>query len=149
MRIFPTSKHLNRDDILTLRMKTKIKNPSTLRFILSLDFLLGATIGLLGLNFTFYFACKLGLSYNFLYLISMITLIYSLVALILALMKRVNIPLLKLLIAANWAWTILSLYFIYLHFEVASPLGKFFLVSQVLVVGGLAYLEGKQLTKLR
>ena len=74
--------------------------------------------------------------------------LYSLVSLRLVSSKDISIPLLRGLIFANWAWAFLSIGFIYLHFQEATIFGKIFLLLNIPTVGGLAYLEGKQLERI-
>lgn len=130
-------------------MNYSIKNHSLLRKILWADFALGASCGLAGLLLCGTLVPVLGLGYELIFWISLITLLYSLVAFRLVSVKSIHIPLLRALIAANWAWTLVSLGFIYFHFSAASLLGQIWLILQILIVGGLAYLEGKQLEKIR
>lgn len=115
--------------------------------ILWADFFLGAISGLLGLSFFKLFIPIFGLTAEVLIWISAITFLYSLFALRLALMKPPSIPLLRILITANWAWTLISLGIIAFHFSDATLLGQAWLVLQIIVVGGLAWLEGNQLEK--
>jgi hypothetical protein len=46
---------------------------------------------------------------------------------------------------ANWIWTAISTILLFFHFATATAFGLTFLILQIFVVGGLAYLEGKQL----
>lgn len=113
--------------------------------ILWLDFLLGSTTAIIGLLFLNLMSNLLGLSRHLLLFISLITLLYAIVACILATQKNVSIPLLRALVFANWFWAILSTVLLFFHFENATIFGQIFLALQIFVVGGLAYLEGNQL----
>ena len=50
------------------------------------------------------------------------------------------------LVRANWLWTLVSLVMLASYWRVVTPLGHAFLVLQPLIVGGLAWLEGRHLT---
>ena len=89
----------------------------------------------------------LGLPTNLIKIISIVTLMYSIVALILATQKNISIPLLRLLVNANWVWTIISVILFFIHFNQAEMMGVIFLILQVIGVGALAYLEGNQILK--
>ncbi len=52
---------------------------------------------------------------------------------------------LRSLVRANWLWTIVSLVMLGVYRNQVTPLGLAFLVLQPLVVGGLAWLEGRHL----
>jgi hypothetical protein len=81
--------------------------------------------------------------------VSCIILIYALVVLNSVSQAIIPITLLRILIYANWIWAIISIVLLYFHFSKATTLGLLFLILQILVVGGLAYLEGKQIVKGR
>jgi hypothetical protein len=51
------------------------------------------------------------------------------------------------LVYANWCWTIISTILLLFHIAHATILGIIFLILQIIVVGILAYLEGKQIVK--
>ena len=61
----------------------------------------------------------------------------------------VSVPLLRVLVSANWAWTIVSLVLLAHSIGQATILGLVFLVLQIMVVAGLAYLEGAQIVSTR
>lgn len=127
-------------------MNYGIKNTPLLRKILWSDTLLGGTTAITGICFCAALTAILGLTTTFILSVSIITLCYSITAFILANQKNISIPLLIILVAANWIWTGISLGFLFVHFDTATVLGKTFLLLQVVVVGALAYLEGKQIT---
>ena len=128
-------------------MGYKIKNRSILNKLLWLDFILGASSSQAGLIFTIVLTKIFSLSFNLIFTISVITFAYSIVAFILTQQKIPSLVLLRILIKANWIWAIISVVLLYLHFENATIIGRTFLSLQVLVVGGLAYLEGNQIIK--
>jgi hypothetical protein len=126
-------------------MNYSIKDPGWLKKLLWADTILGGTTAITGICFLKSLDSILGLTRLFILYVSVITLCYAIVALILASQKKVFIPLLRILIYANWAWTIVSVILLFIHFDEALLLGKIFLVLQIIVVGGLAWLEGRQL----
>jgi hypothetical protein len=128
-------------------MKYAIKDLPLLRKILWLDAFLGGLTAVVGLCFSSVLTDVSGLTTRFILIVSAITLCYSAVAGILASQNTTSIPLLRLLIKANWIWTIISVGLLFVHVRAAQPVGKAFLVLQILVVGALAYLEGKQLIR--
>jgi len=128
-------------------MKYTIKDISLLRKLLWLDTLLGGSTALAGVFFSNSLGELLGLDSSFLLVVSIITLCYAIVACLLVNQTSISIILLRILIIANWAWAVSSIGLTFIHFETARPLGKIFLLLQIVVVGGLAYLEGKQLVR--
>ncbi len=122
-----------------------IVNPFRLKKLLRLDALLGGCTAIAGLVFPVAVAQLLGLSTAFVVSVASITLLYAGVAFWLAVQLSPNLRLTRLLIQANWLWTLLSLGLLLAHFREATALGVVFLLLQVVVVGGLAYLEGQQL----
>ena len=122
-----------------------IKDTLFLKKILWLDTIMGLTTAILGLAFFNSLTHLLGLPTNLIKIISIVTLMYSIVALILATQKNISIPLLRLLVNANWVWTIISVILFFIHFNQAEMMGIIFLFLQIFVVGGLAYLEGNQI----
>lgn len=130
-----------------IKLGYRIKNPRLLSTILWTDFILGATTGLIGLIFFEHLSSIFGLSEKVLIWISSITLLYSFFAFRLATKQPTSIILLWILIFANILWTMISCGIISIHFRGASSLGKAFLILQVIVVGGLAWLERNQLEK--
>lgn len=126
-------------------MNYTIKDTFLLRKLLWLDTFLGGTTAILGLCFFKPLTIMLGLTATFILSVSIITLCYSVIAYVLTNQINISISLLRILISANWVWTFISIGFLFIHFDTAQPLGKIFLFLQVIAVGGLAYLEGKQL----
>ena len=126
-------------------MSYTIRHLPTLRKLLWLDTFLGGATALAGLIFSNTLIDFLGFNPAFIVAVSVITLCYALVAFYLACKRVIPISLLRILIAANWIWAFISIGLAFIHFEEATLYGKIFLILQVLVVGGLAYFEGKQL----
>jgi hypothetical protein len=116
-----------------------------LRSLLWSDFLLGFITGMNGILFSGFLETFLQISETIIIVISIVTLLYSLFAFYLAQLKNVSINLTKFIINANWFWSFVSVGFLFLYFSNASIFGKLFLILQIIVVGGLAYLEGKAL----
>lgn len=127
------------------RFTIKAENAPLLKQLLWLDVALGGVTGLVGLTLFNLLEPLLGLSVNFILIVCGVTLFYAIVAFVLANQKLISVRLLKALIYANWFWSIVSVVLLVLFFEQAYWLGKAFLILQVLVVGGLAYAEGKAL----
>ncbi|HEX8659860.1 MAG TPA: hypothetical protein VF690_20120 [Hymenobacter sp.] len=121
-----------------------VVNPLRLKKLLQLDALMGGTTAIGGLAFPSAVAKLLGLSTGFVVSVAGITLLYAGVALWLAVQPVPNLRLTRVLIQANWVWTLISVGLLLVHFRAATALGVVFLVLQVVVVGGLAYLEGQQ-----
>lgn len=126
-------------------MPYTINNNRVLRQILWPDFILGGSTALAGILFSEALTSILGFSQQFILTVSIITGLYALLALRLAMQTVISVRLLRLLILANWIWALISIGLLFFYFSPATILGKIFLVLQVLVVGGLAWLENKQL----
>jgi hypothetical protein len=116
-----------------------------LKNLLWIDFVLGSVTGITGISFFRFFKKLLQIPDNVIVMISIITLLYSFLALFLALQKFPNLARTKALIFANWAWSLVSVILLVLYFTDASVLGKLFLILQIVVVAGLAWLEEKAL----
>lgn len=113
--------------------------------ILWADAALGGSTGILGLAFSQKLSVLLGLPILLIKSVSAITLAYAVVAFILAAQLSKSSQLAWSLALANWIWTLVSLVLLVAFFEQATLLGKLYLVTQPLVVGGLAYLESAQM----
>ncbi|GEM_PF-794001 len=131
-----------------LETKYKIANQLTLKKILWADVILGGGTAIIGLLFIKLLTTLLGLPTNLIQIISIVTMAYAIFAFLLVMQKTTSISLIRILIFANWIWTIISIGLLFTHFEKAALLGQIFLVLQILIVGGLAYMEGKQVIKL-
>lgn len=129
-------------------MVFQIKNQQVLHKILWLDTFLGGATAFLGLLFSKPLTKLLGLATDLIVTVSVITLVYAMVACTLAVQKPTSIPLLRLLVKANWMWTGISVVLLFIHYDHATNLGIAFLIMQIVAVGGLAYLEGNQIIKI-
>jgi hypothetical protein len=114
-----------------------------LKNLLWIDFWLGFITGTIGILFYNTLKTFLAIPVDIIIIISVVTLAYSLVALVVAQQKQQGLKLAKILIAANWVWSVVSIILLYLFFQKSTVFGKLFLVLQIIVVGGLAYFEGK------
>lgn len=126
-------------------MKYCVKDRVMLRKILWLDAIVGGSTAIVGLLFYSSLTSILGLSTRFIIVVSGVTLLYAVVAFRLANQKTLSVPLLRLLVGANWLWTLVSIVLFFTHYGQATFPGITFLISQIVAVGGLAYLEGNQL----
>ncbi len=123
-----------------------IKNKELLNKLLWIDFALGFSTGVVGILFSTFFSRLFGLENQFIIFISIVTALYAVFAFTIV-QFRFSISLIKILILLNWFWALLSCYFLYIHYEIATLLGIIFLILQIVVVGGLAFLEGNQFGK--
>lgn len=130
-------------------MHYSIKDIATLKQLLWLDCLLGTVNGIAGLCFYNFFSQFFQVPAELMLGISVVTTLYAVFAFSLALKNKPAVNYVRWLVYANWAWVFISCILIYFHIEQANLLGKVFLVLQILVVGGLAYLEGKQIVVSR
>ena len=128
-------------------MPYTIHDTTLARKILWLDFIAGGVTALIGIVFYRQLTAILGFSQQFILTIAIITGIYALLALRLALQKLISIRLYRTLCIANWIWAVISVGLLVIYFGEATFLGKLFLVLQVLVVGALAWVEGKLLMR--
>ena len=125
----------------------RIGDERALRNILWADTTLGTFTALVGLAFAPRLSLLFGLSSSLIVAISLVTLVYGVGAFALAVQKPLSAPLVRVLVGANWSWTAVSAVLLVLHATTATVLGLAFLALQILVVGGLAYLEGRQLVR--
>ena len=116
-----------------------------LRKILCWDAILGGSTAIIGLCMPGFMSPVLGLAQQLIFTIALVTLLYAIAATGLASRKQIPAGGVRLLVAANWIWTLISVVLLALHVKEATALGIAFLVLQIIVVGGLAYLEGNQL----
>ncbi|HYC85611.1 MAG TPA: hypothetical protein VEB86_10330 [Chryseosolibacter sp.] len=117
----------------------------TLKHLLWLDFLLGFTTGIIGLIYFNSLETLLGIPARIIIIVGLITLLYAVVAILLAIQNSPHQGVVNVLVTANWVWSFVSLFLVNLYFSNAAVLGKVFLVLQVVVVGALAYFEGRAL----
>jgi hypothetical protein len=124
-------------------MQYNIKSISTLRRILWLDASLGGSTAITGLCFSALLTPILGLQQRMILIISLVTLVYVIVAASLASRKHIPVTGVRILVYANWFWTFVSIVLLILCVKETTLLGALFLVAQIVAVGGLAYLEGR------
>lgn len=113
--------------------------------ILWADFFLGFFTGAAGLILYPILTSFLGLPTWLIIIIAAVTFSYSILAFVLARQPEPSQPLLRVLVYANWIWTLISVVLIFLFIGGATIFGAIFLVLQVLVVGLLAWAEGRHL----
>lgn len=130
-------------------MKYQIGNIPLLKKILWADCLLGGGTAIIGLLWHRWLAVFLGLPANVIIVIAGVTIAYSLTALSLAVQSRPSAGRLRILIYANWLWMVVSIGLLIYWIRGTTLLGSTFLVLQVLVVGILAYLEGRHIQRRR
>lgn len=111
--------------------------------ILKIDFTLAFFTGLIGLVFYKYLIEPTGLSANFIVIVSLFHLLYASYSGFLLIAKVNSTSSFGLLIIANWFWMIVSLMLLFLFWKEAKLFGRVLLMAQVLVLGVLAYVEGK------
>ncbi|MGE0488549.1 MAG: hypothetical protein AB7S38_04990 [Vulcanimicrobiota bacterium] len=116
-----------------------------IRKLLFLDFVMGFSTAVLGFPFVNPLAQLLGLPLNLLSVVLVANLVYSLTALSIYRKQPTSLELFRRLVQANWLWTIVSIAMLGLYATTAKPLGLVFLVLQVVIVGGLSYVEGRAL----
>lgn len=130
-------------------MKYQTRNILLLKKILWADCLLGGGTAIIGLLWCRWLAVVLGLPVNVIVVIAGVTLAYALTALSLAVQSRPAVGRLRILIYANWLWTAVSVGLLIYWIRGTTLLGSTFLVLQVVVVGMLAYLEGRHIKDSR
>jgi hypothetical protein len=118
-----------------------------LKKILWADFILGFITAVI-LAIYKPLAIFLGLPADLLLMIAAVTFLYSLLAFYLAMQAIPSGRLVRILVIANWAWTVVSVILLMLFIAEATIFGVVFLVLQVVVVGGLAWLEGREPKKI-
>lgn len=126
-------------------MKYQIKNIPLLKKVLWADTIAGGGTAVAGLLLYSLLVEFLGLPANLIVIIAAVTLVYALLALRLALQNTPSTLLLKVLVYANWVWTLISVALLIWYISVATVFGVTFLVLQVVVVGMLAWLEGRHI----
>jgi hypothetical protein len=126
-------------------MKYQIKNIPFLKKVLWADSIAGGVTAVAGLLLYPVLVDFLGLPANLIVIIAAVTLAYALLALRLALQSKPSTLLLKVLVYANWVWTLISVGLLIWYIFDATVFGVTFLVLQVVVVGMLAWLEGRHI----
>jgi hypothetical protein len=126
-------------------MPSGVKTTKTLRGIIWADVVLGGGTSIGLFLFSSLFSRLFGISSDILLIIALITFGYAVVATLLVRQNTMSVPLLKTLVWANWVWALISVALLIWKYNDVTPLGLTFLLLQIVVVGGLAYLEGNQL----
>lgn len=125
----------------------KLLDIPRLRKILLADAFIGGTTGIAGLALYGWWSRFLGLPERLVLLIAAVTGLYAMLAASLVLMKPVRARAVRWLVIANWTWTVVSIGMLLYYCSGATIFGKAFLVLQVIIVGGLAWLEGRHIGK--
>lgn len=124
----------------------QIKNIPLLRRVLWADSILGGVTAMVGLFWYSSLVDFLGLPLYLIVIIASVTMAYALLALSIALKSSPSILPLRMLIYANWVWTIISVALLIFYIYEATLFGAIFLILQVVVVAMLAWLEGRHVT---
>jgi hypothetical protein len=123
----------------------QIRNLSLLKKILWADSILGGGTAVISLILYRLLAKFLGLPVNLIVIIAAVTLAYAFLAFRLATQRVPSVLPLRILIYANWVWTIISGAFLIFYVDNATIFGIIYLILQVLVVALLALLEGRHM----
>lgn len=126
-------------------MKYQISNIPFLKKVLWADTIAGGGTAVAGLLLYPVLVDFLGLPANPIVIIAAVTLAYAFMALGLALQSTPSILLLRILVYANWMWTSISVALLIRYISDATVFGATFLVLQPIVVGMLAYFEGRHI----
>ncbi len=126
-------------------MRTSLHDTPRLRKLLLADAFIGGGTAIAGLALYGWWSRMLGLPERLVLLIAAVTGLYALLALCLVLMKPLRWRPVRWLVVANWIWTVVSVGLLWHYGSGATFFGKVFLVLQILVVGGLAWLEGRHI----
>lgn len=127
-------------------MTPSLQDIPRLRKILRADAFIGGATAVAGIALYGWWARFLGLPEKLVLLIAAVTGLYAFVALSLVLMKPIRWWAVRWLVMANWIWTLVSAAMLWYYWEQATVFGKAFLVLQILVVGGLAWMEGRHIS---
>lgn len=125
-------------EVRMVRPKPRIRDERFLRRVLRADTTLGSLTALVGLFFPARLVDLLGMPLGLIIVIAVVTLAYAVTALTIAVQTSLPVLWVRVLVWANWFWAAVS---------AATVLGVVFLVLQIFVVGGLAYLEGRQIVR--
>lgn len=129
-------------------MKTILNDIPKLRKILWADAFIGGATAVAGLALYGWWSRFLGLPDRLVLIIAAVTGLYAMMAVCLAIMKPLKPKPVKGLVLANWLWTAVSVGMLIYYFGGASVFGKVFLILQIVVVGGLAWLEGRHVERV-
>lgn len=128
-------------------MRIALNDIPGLRKVLWADVFLGGATGIAGLALYGWWSRFLGLPVKLVLVVAAVTGLYALFALSLVIMKPIQGRKVRWLVVTNWVWTVVSVGLLLYYFSGATVFGKAFLVLQIVVVGGLAWLEGRHLGK--
>lgn len=126
-------------------MRYAIKDEPSLKKIVWLDAAAGGATAVIGSLAYPSLTTALGLTTSFIQTLAAVNFLYAVLAFIVALQKPASVRLLRVLIYANWVWTVISVMMLLIYFDRVTPIGDALLVVQPMLVGGLAYLETNQL----
>lgn len=119
------------------------------RKMLWVDCTAGAVVGMVVLLFVGQLSEWFGLPQRLVFFMGVTNLVYACYSFFLVTRRKRPKTLIRLLIAANLAWSLLLLYWITVFAETARPLGVAYLLLEALFVGGLAVLEWRSEEQLR
>ncbi|WP_126248780.1 hypothetical protein [Chitinophaga rhizosphaerae] len=125
----------------------KLPDIPRLRKVLLADAFIGGVTGVAGLALYGWWSRFLGLPERLVLLIAAVTGLYALMAMSLVVMKPIRARPVRWLVIANWIWAAVSVGMLWHYGGGATVFGKMFLVLQIIVVGGLAWLEGRHIGK--
>ncbi len=130
-------------------MKTILTNIPKLRKILWADAFIGGTTAVAGLALYGWWSGFLGLTERLVLIIAAVTGLYAIMAVSLAIKKPlINAKPVQWLVIANWLWAAVSVGMLIFYFGGATGFGKVFLILQIVVVGGLGWLEGRHVERV-
>lgn len=88
-----------------MKASFRVVDERVLRTVLWADTALGTFTALVGLAFATRLPPLLGLSLSLIVVISLVTLAYGVAAFVLAVQRPIAVPLVRMLVGANWLWT--------------------------------------------
>ncbi len=119
------------------------------RKVLWVDCTAGACVGVVVLLFVGRLGEWFGLPRRLIFFMGVTNLVYACYSFFLATRRERPKTLIRLLVAANLAWSLLLLYSVTVLAETARPLGVAYLLLEALFVGALAVLEWRSEKQLR
>ena len=119
------------------------------RKVLWVDCTAGACVGVVVLLFVGRLGEWFGLPRRLIFFMGVTNLVYACYSFFLATRRKRPKTLIRLLVAANLAWSLLLLYSVTVFAETARSLGVAYLLLEALFVGALAVLEWRSEKQLR
>ena len=119
------------------------------RKLLWVDCTAGAVVGVAVLLLDGWLSAWYELPQRLVFSMGVTNLVYACYSFSLVVRQERPKTLIRLLVVANLAWSLLLLYWITIFIGTASPLGVAFLLLEALFVGGLAVLEWRSQEQLR